>query len=39
MDPPSQSQENEIQRDLAHESYLRIIGVVSGDGSATECQS
>lgn len=35
----SQSWENQIQPDLAHESYLRIIGAVSGDGSTIECQS
>lgn len=34
-----QSWENQIHSDFSHESYLRIIGVASGDGSAIECQS
>lgn len=34
-----QSWENLIQPDLVHESYLGIIGVVFGDGSAIEFQS
>lgn len=33
----SQSWENQIQPDLANESYLRIIGVASGDRLSIEC--